>query len=86
LTILRKSVGKIQVSLKSERITGTLHEDQYAFLIISRSFLLRMGTVSDKRFRPNQNTRFMFSNIPLPPENRAVYEMMWKNIVQLGKP
>jgi len=50
---LRKSVEKIQVSLKSDRITGTLREDQCAILIISRSFLLKVRTVSDKRFREN---------------------------------
>ena len=27
---------------------GTLHEDQYTFLIISRSVVLRMRNVSDK--------------------------------------
>jgi hypothetical protein len=32
-----------------------------------------------------QNKNFKFSNSP-PPENRAVYEMMWKNVVQLGIP
>jgi len=30
------------------RITGTLHEDNYTFLIISRSFLLTMNNVSHK--------------------------------------
>jgi len=35
-------------------ITGTLHEDQYTFLIISRSTLLRMSNVSDKSCRENQ--------------------------------
>ena len=40
------------------RITGTLHEDHYAFLIISRSFLLRIRNVSDKRCRDDQNTHF----------------------------
>jgi len=30
------------------RITGTLHEDQYTFMIISRSILIRMRNVSDK--------------------------------------
>ena len=40
---------------------GTLHEDQYAFLIISRS-VLRMKNVSDKNCRGNQNTHFLFSN------------------------
>jgi len=29
-------------------------------------------------------TRFMFNNIF--PENRAVYEMMWKNVVERDRP
>ena len=33
-----------------------LFEDQYTFLIIFRSFLLRMENVSDKSCRENQNT------------------------------
>jgi len=31
-------------------VTGTLHEDQYRFLIISHSILLRMINVSDKSY------------------------------------
>jgi len=31
-------------------------------LIVSRSVLLRMRTVSDKNCRGNQNTHFIFSN------------------------
>jgi len=61
------------------RITGTLHEDQYTFMIISRLVLLRMRNVSDKSCRENQNTDFVFRNVF--PENRAVYEIMWKNSV-----
>jgi len=38
---------KIQVPLKS-RITGTTLEGQYTFLIISRSFLLRIRNFLDK--------------------------------------
>jgi len=30
---------------------GTLHDDQYIFMIISRLILLRMTNVSDKRCR-----------------------------------
>jgi len=45
-------------------ITGTLHKDLHTFLIISRSFLLRMRNLSDKR-RENQNTHFVFSNFLL---------------------
>ena len=51
-------------------ITSTLYEDQYTFLIISRSVLRRMRNVSDKRCRGNQETRIVFSVIFI--ENRAV--------------
>ena len=34
--------------MKTDRITGTLHEYQYTFLIISRPVLLRMRNFSDK--------------------------------------
>jgi hypothetical protein len=39
-------------------ITGTLHEYQYTFLIISRLFLLRMRHILFKNCRENQNTHF----------------------------
>ena len=45
------------------RITGTLHEDKYTFLIISRSFILTRRNVSDKICSENQNTYFMFNEI-----------------------
>jgi len=61
---------------------GTLHEDQYTFLIICHSFLLRMRNVSDKSCREYQNTHFIFNNYPPPKKNYAIYEMMWKNIVE----
>jgi hypothetical protein len=59
---LPKYVTKVQESLKSVKITGILHEDWYTFLIISRSFVLRMRNVADKSCREIQNTRFMFNN------------------------
>jgi len=40
----------------------TLHEDQYTFMIISRSFILRMRNVSDKHRRKIQNTYFVLDN------------------------
>ena len=43
-------------------------------------FLLTIRNVSDKSCRENQNTLFVFSNF-FPPENRALYEITWKNIV-----
>ena len=79
-----KTVEKIQFSLKSDKNNGTLHEDQYTFLIISHSFLLRMRDVSDKSCRENQNTYFIFNKHFV--ENRTVYEIMWKNNLELGRP
>jgi len=48
LSIFRNSGEKIQVSLKSDKNKEFLQLDQYTFLIISRSVLLRMRNVSDK--------------------------------------
>jgi len=42
---------------------GALRDDQYTFLIISRSFLLRMRNVSDKICMETQNTHFMSNNV-----------------------
>jgi hypothetical protein len=39
-----------------------------------------MRNVSDKRFRENQNTVFVFNNFF--PENPTVTEIMWKNMVE----
>jgi hypothetical protein len=43
-----------------------------------------MRNVSGKSFRKYQYTHFMFHNFFL--ENRAVYETMWKNMVQPDRP
>ena len=67
------------------RITGTLHEDQYTTLTISRSFLHRMKNVSAISCRENQNIHFALNNFFFSG-NRAVYEIMWKNIVERGRP
>jgi len=39
------------LDLRLIRITGTLHEDQYTFMIIYRSVPVRMRSVSDKSCR-----------------------------------
>jgi len=62
---------------------GTLKLEQCTFFITSRSFLLRMRIVSDKRYKENQNTHFTFSNFF---ENRTVYEIMWKNTEEPDRP
>jgi hypothetical protein len=53
-------------------------------MIISRSILLRMRNISDKSCREIPNTHFMFNNFF--SENRAVYEIMWKNTVEPERP
>ena len=65
------------------RIMGTSHEEQYTFLIIPHSVLLRKRNVSSKSCRENQNTYFMF--IDFFYENRAVYEIMWKKYCRAGQ-
>ena len=44
-----------------------------------------MRNVSDKSCRENQNTDFVFNNF-FSFENRAVCEIMWKNIVETDRP
>jgi hypothetical protein len=64
---------------------GISHVDQYTFFIISRSILLGMRNVSHKSCIENKNARFMVSNFFFF-EIRAVYQIMWKNTVQVGSP
>ena len=66
------------------RIMGTLHKDQYTFLIVTRAILLRMRNVSNISYRENQNTYFNFNNFF--SENRVVYDIMWKNTVDPDRP
>ena len=73
---------KFRCHLNLTRITATLHEDRYTFLIISRSVLPRMRNVSDKNCRGNQNTHFVFSTFFL---NRTVYEIMWEKYRRAGQ-
>jgi hypothetical protein len=46
---------------------------------MSRSFLLRIKNVLDKRCTENQNIRFLFNNFFFG--NSVACEMMWKNTV-----
>jgi len=55
------------------------------FMVMSRSFLLRMRNVSEKGCRENQKTHFTFSNI-FSFENRVVHEIMWKSSAEPDRP
>ena len=62
---------------------GTLHADQYTFMITSRLVLLRMRNVTDNVIE------IIKIHILCPVtffENHAVYETMWKNIAGRGRP
>ena len=60
---------------------GNVHEHQCTFFfIITRSVLLRARNVPNKRTE-NQHTHFVFNNFFFF-DNRAVYEIMWKNVVE----
>jgi hypothetical protein len=55
-------------------------------MIISRSVIVKMRNVSDEGCRENENTRFVFNSFFFLLEIRAVYGIMWKNIVGTGRP
>jgi hypothetical protein len=69
--------------LKLAKIKGTLHDDLRTF-IRSCLILLRMTNDSDESCRENQNAFFCLTLFP--PENLAVYEIMWKCVVQPDRP
>jgi hypothetical protein len=76
--------GKFKFYCNLTRVMSTLHEDQYTFLIIFRSDLLRMRNITDKSCREKSQHTF---NVQLTiSENRAVCEIMWKNIVESKRP
>jgi hypothetical protein len=56
--------------------------DVCTFMLISRWIILRMRHVLDESCRENQY--LVFNN--LFPENRDIYEIIWKNMVQPGRP
>jgi hypothetical protein len=84
MIIFLKYVQKFKFHLNRTRISGTLHEEHYTFLIISCLFLLRIRNVSDKRCRDNQSTHFTFNNYFF--QNRALCDIMWQNFVEAGRP
>jgi hypothetical protein len=87
LLTFRKTAKKIQVSLKSDKNSGYFKRRPiYIFDHVSLSY--SYNDDSHKRCRGNQNHPIIFSTFPPPPQkkNRAVYEILWKNILQLGWP
>jgi len=69
----------IHISLKSDKNNGYFPRWPIYNVIISRSVLLRLRCVLDKSCRENQKQ--MLCSITVLLWNRAVYEIMWENIV-----
>ena len=55
------------------------------FMIISRSFILRMRNIWDKMWRKSKRT-FLYSITLFSPKNLSVIEIMWENIVEPVRP
>ena len=62
---------------------GTLHGDVLTFMSKSHRILLIMRIFSNRNCIENKNTYFTLSNFS---ENRAVYEIKSKNMVEPERP
>jgi len=65
--MFRKTVEKIQVSLKSDKNNGYTGRRPPDIFIISCPVVFRMRNVSDKSCRGTQNTHFMFTFSKIVP-------------------
>jgi len=63
IDMLLSAVSVLVVAQSSSEVPEGLMNNPVQFFIISRSFLLRMRTVSDKSCRENLNTHFVFNNV-----------------------
>jgi hypothetical protein len=66
------------------KMTSAFHEGVFTFLTISHRLLVRMRNASNKGCRENQDTGFTYNTFF--PENRVVYEIMSKNVVEPERP
>jgi hypothetical protein len=54
--------------------------------MVSRLIVLRMRNVSDKVAEKLKTHLVCSITAPPPPENHAIYELVWKNMVQPERP
>jgi len=65
-------------------MTGTLHEDQYTFFNhISSNSTYNEKCSRQKLYKKSKHIYVQYFSFF---ENRAVYEIMWKNTVEPGRP
>ena len=85
LWIFRKSVEKVQVSLKSDKNKGYFTWRPISFLSYLAHFLLECEMFQTKAVQKIK-THTLCSVTFFFLENRAVYENMWENNVEPGTP
>jgi hypothetical protein len=83
LSIVRKYVEKLKASLTSDKINGYFTWRPVCVYDISLNFSWNEKW-SRQKVVEEIKTHFMFSNFF--PDNRAVYEIMWKNVVEPDRP
>ena len=81
LRIFRKSVEKIQVSLKSDKNNGhfTWRPTYISYICLNSSY-------NQKCFRQKlyRKSKHILCSVTFFPENRVFCEIMWNNIVEFG--
>jgi hypothetical protein len=77
---------KLKFHCNQTRILGTLHKDQHTCLIIFAHFFLEWEMFQTKVVAKIETHFFLNNPPPPPPPNHALYETMWKNIVEPGRP
>ena len=77
---------KFKCHYNLRRIKATLHEDQYKFVLIYRPVLRRIKKLLQTEVAEKIKTKILCSTTIYFYQNRSVYEIMWKNIVQPGRP
>jgi len=83
LSIIRKSVNNVQFSLKSHRLTGTLHEDQYRFMIYVAHFFLEWEKFQTKVAEKIKTPILCWITFS---RNCIMHEKRWNNIVEPDRP
>ena len=72
-------------STLTDKYDGYLYENVCIFMTVFLRNFYRMRHVADKRCKGNQNT-YLYAISIFFFENRAVYEIMWKNVLQPDRP
>ena len=76
-------IGPGTIRLVAQRLNHYATPSPYMY-DKSRSILLK--NASDNNWRENLNTRHMFNNFFFFFENRAIYEIVWKNCIEPNRP